>query len=187
MLLAVLDAEVLEVLVAEALDDLVTEVLDDLVADWLPFLLSCEPEDLVIDVLEDLVAELLEDLVAELLEDLVADPLRFLSLCWLETEEDLVAEELDDLVVEVLVLERVVLLLLLPLLLRRVWASDGIANIAATAMQASNVVNLFLMAYMVLEFNFIIVGIQSVFLRKSLETRIICGPVTEDILDLESL
>lgn len=32
MLLAVLDAEVLEVLVAEALDDLVTEVLDDLVA-----------------------------------------------------------------------------------------------------------------------------------------------------------
>lgn len=176
MLLAVLDAEVLEVLVAEVLDDLVTEVLDDLVAevpddlvaevledlvaDWLPFLLSCEPEDLVTDVLEDLVAELLEDLVAE---------------------------ELDDLVVEVLVLERVVLLLLLPLLLRRVWASDGIANIAATAMQASNVVNLFLMAYMVLEFNFIIVGIQSVFLRKSLETRIICGPVTEDILDLESL
>ena len=179
MLLAVLDAVVLEVLVAEVLDDLVTEVLDDLVAevledlvaDWLPFLLSCVPEDLVTDVLEDL----------------VADPLRFLSFCWLETEEDLVAEELDDLVVEVLVLERVVLLLLLPLLLRRVWASDGIANIAATAMQASNVRNLFLMAYMVLEFNFIIVGIQSVFLRKSLETRIICGPVTEDILDLESL
>ena len=89
--LMLLVAAELEDLVAEVLDDLVAEELEDLVADWLPFLLSCAPADLVTDTLEDLVAEVLDDLVAEVLDDLVA---------------------------VVLVVERVVLLLLLPLFRR---------------------------------------------------------------------